>query len=140
MEYLNIIIAVTNFVAFIPIIISIMMKKYILALFIFLTMMSSFIYHLSEHRHGLPGFIFMEYSEELLFIDRVFATFAILYGVLKIINDNFKHSIDPTIFNMVGISLLFIILSELHGNDPYYWTFYHSLWHIFAFLTFSAII
>jgi len=140
MEYLNIIISVTNFTAFIPITKSLIIGNYKLALFIFLTMMASFIYHMSEHIHGLPGYFLMEYSADLLFIDKFFATFAVLYGILKVIDLYIYESINYNIFIMAGTSISFIILSEIFGNNPYYWTFFHSIWHILSFLTLYMII
>jgi len=140
MEYLNIIISITNIVAIIPIIKSISLKKYNLAIFIFFTMMASFIYHMSEHIHGLPGCFLMEYSEVLLFIDRIFALFTILYGINQVINIYKNKLLDYKIFVMAGIAITFITLSELFGNNPYYWTFFHSIWHISAFLTLEIII
>jgi len=141
MEHLNIIIAITNFVAIIPIIKSIIAKDYILSLLIFLTMMASFTSHLGEKRHGLPGYILIEYFTILNYIDIILAIILIIhrYQIFKI----FLYFGGPHITNIITFgctAILFWILATLFENNTYYWAIFHSIWHVLAFLTLDATI
>jgi|LakMenEpi03Aug12_release.lakeMendotaPanAssembly.Ray.scaffolds.fasta_scaffold214788_2 hypothetical protein len=137
MEHLNIIIAVTNFVAIIPIIKSIIAKDYILALLIFLTMMASFTSHLGEQRHGLPGYILIEYFTILNYIDIILAIILIIhrfqmFGIMLMFDCNF--------ITISCTAILFWILAIIYGNNPYCWSIFHSIWHVLAFLILDATI
>jgi len=134
MEHLNIIIAITNFVAIIPIIKSIIIKDYILALIIFLTMMASFTSHLGDQRHGLPGYILTEYFTILNYIDIIFAIILIIHRY-QIFNDLFISNNPYNIITIGCTAILFWLLATLFGKNTYCWSIFHSIWHVLAFLT-----
>ena len=141
MEHLNIIIAITNFVAIIPIIKSIIVKDYILSLLIFLTMMASFTSHLGEQRHGLPGYVLIKYFTILNYVDIILAIILIIHRY-QMFSMLFYFG-GPRIINIITIgcvAILFWILATLFSNNTYYWAIFHSIWHVLAFLTLDATI
>jgi hypothetical protein len=141
MENLNIIIAITNFVAIIPIIKLIIIKDYILAFLTFLTMMASFTSHLGEQRHGLPGYTLIKYYKILNYIDIILAIILIIYGyeMFSIMLYFDPHHIFSTI--TIGCTaIIFWILATLFGNNTFYWAIFHSIWHVLAFLTLDSTI
>lgn len=122
----NIIVAYSNFIALLA------FKK--VNNYVFIPMMASFIYHLSETKHNLPGIsILNNYSEFLLEIDRFFAVISGLYVLTKLINHKQKCS-----FYIIGIiGFISLLYSE---KDYFYPTINeieylitHCIWHFAAF-------
>ena len=119
--------------------------------FTILPMVASFLYHLAETNHGLPGISPLNrYAKLLLTIDRFFAFVSSLI-VLNLLN------ICPTLISFANFSTLLIaivgILSLLYSERdiirpilieyklPYQWTLInrfeytvsHVIWHFTAF-------
>lgn len=54
---------------------------------LYLPMLASFIYHLAETKHGLPGFpILRDHAYTLLNVDRFFAAYAGIYMLCQVYN------------------------------------------------------
>jgi hypothetical protein len=141
MEQINVIIAVTNFVALIPMIKSILMGDYILGVLIFSMMMASFISHLAESRHGLPGYWLVEYFAILNWIDIILAIILIGYNYNRINMIYFKLSEFPNNTITLGLTaIVFWFIAQLSGNNTYRWSVFHSIWHVVAFLTLDSML
>lgn len=134
MEQVNLLIAVTNFVAIIPIIRAFIYEEYALACLIFLMMTISFISHLAEKRHGLPGYCFIEYFDILNFAD-------ILVAIILILNRMYSQHIFNEFVITSGLTAIgFWILASLSGDNMYEWSIFHSIWHVTAFITLTFTI
>lgn len=127
--FTNIIVALSNFTALFFI------NRNKFNNYVLFPMIASFIYHLSETKHNLPGIIYLnQYSFFLLNIDRFFAILSGLYVLSKLIK-NPKQSIN---FYMIGI---IGVISLLYSEKDYFFpiineTEYiitHCIWHFSAF-------
>jgi len=134
----NILNATSNLFGIIPLSISLYHKSYYEALLIFGAMFASILYHISETHHNLTGLIFTKYTNYLLFIDRIFAIIALVYGVYLIYINNYIYYSIISINIIIGIFAL--LFSELFGNYPIIYTLFHCIWHCIAFIILALII
>jgi hypothetical protein len=135
---LNTLISSTNLFGIIPIYIALNNNNYIGALITFCAMFASILYHISETHHNLTGLIFTKYTNYLLFIDRIFAIIALVYGIYLIYINNYIYYSIISINIIIGIFAL--LLSELFGNYPIIYTLFHCIWHCVAFIILALII
>jgi hypothetical protein len=107
----------------------------------FAAMVASFIYHLSETKHDLPGLPHLnKYSWQLLQIDRFFAVIAALYIAWQYFYFmNWFQNEQVHTLSIVGF--IFLYLSELvNCNDnPWWFTITHSIWHFCAFSILAVV-
>ena len=103
---------------------------------IYLPMFASYIYHLSETKHGLPGISPLnQYTNVLLNIDRFFAIKSVLYVMRTIY---YKPRIIDKAFVLAGllgtISLMYserdVYTTMEVGNE---FIVYHCIWHVCAY-------
>ena len=125
----NIIVALSNFIVFFFI-----NNKKRNNFFLF-PMMASFVYHLAETKHNLPGIIYLnKYSLLLLNIDRFFAILSGLYVLSNILKTP-KQTINFYFIGIIGVICL------LYSEKDYFfpnineieYIITHSIWHFSAF-------
>jgi hypothetical protein len=104
---------------------------------VYAPMIASFIYHLSETKHGLVGlYPLNKYSLQLLWIDRFFAFASgavILYRLF-----NGKHSLSNGFLSLLAMGSISLFISEKDLIFPGYvskteFMISHSFWHYCAF-------
>src|SRR5258708_22801849 len=114
---------------------------------ILVPMTASFVYHLSETKHNLPGIEFLrDYSSILLNIDRIFAVISFLYGLVNLFKDP-KRQYIFYIIGFIGIfSLLYSEKDYILGSSvqigPITHTEFlisHSILHLCAFWCLSQL-
>jgi hypothetical protein len=131
LHYINIIVALSNLIGLFG------FKFDVYGFVLLYAISASFIYHLSETKHGLPGiYPLNRYSNEFLNLDRFGAFFAIFTAITC-------GRITPTVLNygLVGIITLAIserdIIAEIYGYtvSVSYLDFAisHCLWHALAY-------
>ena len=146
--FVNTIVAISNFFALY------FTKNKILTktqkLIMFSPMVASFVYHLSETKHGLKGFPYLNnFSNELLNIDRFFAMTSSIFILSKIYYD--KNIINKILcYALFGFFCLFMserdvvfkifnIYNDFEINKEQF-LFFHCLWHLLAFKILSICI
>lgn len=96
-----------------------------------LTVLASTLMHLSETKHGLPGYCLVKYSNRLLWFDRIIAYFAGSYAVKKIYYRPEYLTRNFIISGIIGLASLFV--SENYFKNNYYIALSHSIWHFCAY-------
>lgn len=124
---LNIIVGYSNFVALL------FARK--INTWVLFSMFASFIYHLSETKHGLPGLSELnKYSSELLNIDRFFAVTSVIHVFSKLVR-NPKRKNTFYFIGIIGVICL------LYSEKDYFFAeiskieylITHCVWHFCAF-------
>jgi len=127
----HIIIIIINFIAFVPIIKSINIGKFMLALCIFFVMSLLSIINL------------FEYYLILYFIDIIFVIVLLYYGYhlnRMLIYGNPYQILIINAFIIGSVAILFLFLSSIFIYKPIYWVVFHSIWHILIVLLFNMIV
>ena len=116
---------------------------------IFVMIIATFLMHISERKHNLPGLLFGNYSNYLLWFDRIMAWIMSFYVFLIVIdtvllimsNDGTKGLYN----NLSGFGLVFfdisMALASLHlseriepnYNSQEWFAFWHIIWHYLAY-------
>lgn len=85
-------------------------------------MIASFLMHISETKHNLPGVWLVQYSNQLLWIDRLTAVSTGLYILPYLTKSTF-------ITGVIGLTCN-VISEHVSG---YLFVLFHVIWHILAF-------
>lgn len=108
-------------------------------LLILIMIIASFLMHISERKHNLPGLLFGDHCNWFLWFDRIMAwTLSLYVGLyLCIIGYVFVHRIAfGLVFLKMFIGLQCLYASE-HIEPPYYpqewFALWHIVWHYFAY-------
>lgn len=127
MEINNIILALSNVYAILPIIKSYNLGHYLMTFTFIFAGLGSFLYHLSEQKHGLPGiYPFNLVTWKLLWIDRIGAISAIIS--VFIYGNNYIE-----IIKYGSLALLILFISEKLCPNPWPFVPIHVIWHMMAF-------
>lgn len=139
MEIINILVTLSNIFGLIPLVKSFQNENYLETIFIFLIVLASCLMHISERKHGLPGYALIRYSNEMLWFDRITAILAGTYGLYKvIINPNLVLS---CILMKLGFGIMSLYISEiLCGTDQIPFAFFHSVWHALAYWALADVL
>ena len=151
MLWINFIVALTNLTGLYYIV----YKKLtmIQILIISCPMCASLIYHLAETKHNLLGlYPINKYSSQLLWIDRFFAVCSVCIVLLYLIknHNNLNQIVKNIIIGILGLLCLLISERDIiykkmdiyhdYVMNQYEYLFFHSLWHIFAFVLLGSIV
>jgi hypothetical protein len=103
------------------------------------TIISSFLMHISETKHGLVGiYPFNKYSWHFLQLDRIFAIFSVIV-VLCILYERWnKTSTKLILFGCVGL-FLNMLSENLFRDNITGFVVTHSLWHWIAYTTYAKM-
>lgn len=154
--FVNLIVALTNFVALIFIyrVKGITPNIY----YVLFPMSASILYHLAETKHHLPGiYPLNRFSSFLLNVDRFFASVSAIF--IGICLYNYRCHVDTRLWTLIPASLLFLALSErdviasvfkeefsIIFHPKYYtvggweFAFFHGIWHVLAYMILSYFI
>ena len=130
--YINIIVALTNIAAIPAIIYS---KDALTQAILIGAMIASFLMHISETKHTLPGiYPFNVYANTFLWCDRIMAVITVSYLLIVLYS---SAPIDE-IYEIVSLAIeahVWLVLSEsfVARNNVTVFAITHSLWHIEAF-------
>lgn len=102
-----------------------------------LAVISSILMHISETKHNLPGIMFVKYSSQLLWIERIVSCISAVYIAFVIFNKSL-FTYDLLFDILMGLSLNFV--SENVVNKQIDFILFHSLWHYYAFKIFKTVI
>jgi hypothetical protein len=102
--------------------------------FLLAPMTASFLYHLAETKHGLPGVFFLNrFTLQLLVLDRAMAILSALYLCTVLIDQGRVHLFCvPKVLITGTVALLCLAISELADR---WFAVFHILWHVLAFDT-----
>lgn len=125
---INLLVTFSNVYGLLPIYYS----EGILQILVTITVLCSFLMHISETKHSLPGiYPFNKFSNLFLWLDRIFANTLIIYLLSLLYLNNFLISIKIIIYLICGFTFLFI--SERITDNIIIFSVTHSLWHILAY-------
>lgn len=112
--------------------------------FIYVPMIASFIYHLAETKHNLPGIYPLNlYAYKLLWVDRICAVLSAAYVTISIYS---YPKIMTAKFLLIGIfglgSLLYSERDFLKGFvvNKTEFVISHTIWHFAAFFCLSCVL
>ena len=131
-KLVNFIVTISNLWGLYPLFKSLSQSHYCESLLIFLTVLASFLMHISETKHQLPGLYFINYSYPLLWFDRIMAVTSSIYVFTKIWTNWFILFQNYLLFKIIlGLSLNYV--SE--RKSILYWDFMfsHVIWHLIAY-------
>lgn len=102
-----------------------------------LAAISSFLMHISERKHGLPGFSLIKYSSELLWLDRFTCILVFITSLIVL-----KTDIPLSTMRLALFGGALNAISEIYAVTPErFYLFYitHILWHMIAFNLFLEV-
>ena len=123
------VVTVSNVFGLLPITSYFMSGRYYGATLVSLAVISSVFMHISETKHKLPGLYFVEYSNTLLNIDRVFTLLVGPYGF-------YLFSKKIKIFTLVVAVIGFIAsYTGEQTNNLRLYMICHVIWHFCGYLS-----
>jgi hypothetical protein len=137
----NLLLALTNFIAYYPIKTSFANNDIITAMVILFVAIMSFLSHLFEsHRHDMIGFGAPKQLSYLLNRLDVFACFLVITRYIYLLLMNLIKF--PNIFEIIGIliAIIFNIISENDKNSKWPYFPLHCMWHISIFCMMNSIL
>ena len=135
MSLVNKVVALSNIYGLVPIYKFAMVGRYVEALATCVMVAASFMMHISETKHHLPGVYLTQYSDHLLWFDRMVANAFSVYIMHRVYQDPSIVSIGFLLNCIAGLSL--IIISEMLFTTESTQVFFmisHSLWHYIAYV------
>jgi hypothetical protein len=108
--------------------------------FVLLPLVSSFLFHLSETKHDLPGISpFKEYTHIFLMCDRISACVAVAWVISRFLDHHDVYIKNGTLsLGVVGFCSM--LISETPGINQDVFFLLHNVWHICAFVVMRKII
>jgi len=148
--FINYLVTTSNIFALIPIIRLLSEKAHGKAFFVSVTALSSFLMHLSETKHRLPGIAWQRFGYYFIWLDRIMATICGLFiGYDLFVDYKKSHSIIGYKSIMTRLLLIKIIfglscnaLSERFdpiANNHSLFAFFHIIWHYLAYDTINEV-
>ncbi len=95
------------------------------------SIIGSILQHLSDLKHGQQGLLFLQYSKQLLWLDRSTAILAASYFSIKMYKNNLLFTKQTLIKAFVGLT--FMAVSENINLGLNVFALTHSVWHFFAY-------
>lgn len=127
---INLLVAFSNIVGIFPLLKVFNKNNIFETILIGLMIIASFLMHISETKHNLPGFLFTKHSYKLLWFDRIMAYICSAYIIYKIVYN--IHILNQLVFEIfAGLFSLFI--SEVCVKEPLSFMFFHIIWHFIAY-------
>lgn len=135
MAAVNLLVTLSNLAGLLPIYAALKKEDLFGLIIMTVTVMASIMMHLSETKHSLPGLLFVSHSDLFLNIDRITAILASLYGVYLF----FKNQ-KVSVLMLTSTGLIFMFISENMCKSKYSFAFFHSIWHILAYISLYLLI
>ena len=139
-QLLTFIVTITNLAALPTIQFAYSKSMYLDGILIFFAMIGSILHHISATNRGLDPILFVEYSNELLWFDRIAAVLAISRILYLVYIYNLYNTATNADFFLVFVTLSCLFYSDviLRINkiftDQLRYCAIHSAWHILAFI------
>ena len=128
---INLILALSNLTVLPSLIVLYYQSRWVDLFFFARASLASFVYHLVEQKHDLPGYIKIDRWRWFLNIDRVAAWSILIYILIYYYQFVFDNYI------LVIITLIFNPLSEwcgIHCSNKNWFCLTHLIWHLLAYL------
>jgi len=148
-KILNLLVAmvviVTNFTGILTIVVCDVADLHYDKFLMLFTMLASILHHVSANNRGLEPIVFKKYSEQFLWIDRLFALMSIMRILYLMVCYNLFQYLSFYGYVMIAFTLLLLLLSDIGFRSnktncsKIIYAILHGGWHIMAFLMASSI-